>query len=864
MNDLKKDLLDDGKFTDVNNDKIEEAIIQIKDPVALSKSMEDYYRKRGESTPIFQNIEEFIIGFDKRNPSAIYSIPNNSSGVDTRDSLIIEFSETVWTDQGTISKDSDPARINRLVSVEKSQNPTIKIYNYTVSVLENGKKISVRLKNNLDFDQNYTVSLIGIKDLSGNTLSNPTVSFRTQKEEDLKVNTTPVHGTIDAPSLADITVNFSHNAYIKKNPIEKINPNNITGYLCLQKENDGKEVSYTVKQASEKKIIITPNLPLEDETKYIISNCGDFVSEQSQSFPSLRNQFKTKKYTLPTFSVETYKGGSKVEVVSENKKDVISHIDTLKIIFDEYMIDLEGNEITDISKYIKLELNDGNSKSTVQYNISTKKNLDKNEFTVNIGLNISKLPYSKNFTLEISNIKGRSNNPIGKVDFDFTTKSWESISFQGVSGGLDVSPSGSIFLAGSFSGQPIIFEDISLIPTNPSDEIIFLNKLDNHGNILKVTSPFTGTGYKEVRDIKWDANHIYMTGSFSGKIVAGTVSYTSKGQSDIFIAKFNATNLELINLKTYGSTENDTGLNIKISPKSNHIFIGGVCSQVIDLKDDTKTILKGTNNKPGDNNEYKGFILKLDKDLNNVWAFRILFSYDTSNDIFDRKEAKVPFAIGDDDRVYFHATYRQSILFPDKNNTDLTQSGLSKGTDVSGISYTLAIYNANGTFSKYTHFIVNEKTQRAYDILVTSSELFLLGSFESFSVKSSNGVLDLENQTGNSPNISIIRCNIEGEVLGGMVLGTLGEDVPYSFLKDKAGSLTDFFAIGELWGSITLGGTSLGQGDVFDAQIKNDGTLTEFNKLALAAKIKDYYHIVLSNSQIFLLYRNKIEKITKN
>ena len=863
IHDLKKDLLDDGKFTEVNDSKIQDATIAVKDPIALSAKLREYYTQKGEDLPAFQNIEDFIIGFDKGSPTATYSIRNNAAQVDVRDSLEISFSEYITTDRGRIFKGASFSQLQSLVSITKSQNPPIKVYGYTVSVLENNRKILIKFNDVLDFNRAYTVSVVDITDLSGNALSNPKLFFRTQPLQDLRINTSPVAGSDDIVALTNIEILFSHDAYIAGNPPQKINSTNVQGAICLQKDDDMSHIPYSIISASGKKVVIKPLSPLENEKKYLISSCAKLLSAFSQEFPTLKNRFQTKRPSAPTFDLETYKNTSKIETISANQKDVESHVDTLEIVFSEYLLNLQGEEVSDISKHVKLY--DADKGTLLNYTSSIEKSTVKDVFRIKLGLNVSKLPYKRNFRLEVKDLKGRSNNALSNISFNFSTKSWEYIPFNGTGSGMDISASGEIFLSGHYSGSPIIFEDIKLSP-GPNEKIIFLTKLDNDGNVIWVKEPFSGTGTKEVRDIKWYKDHIYITGNFSGTLTPSRgSSHTSRGGRDIFIAKLRADNGELIDVKTYGSSEDDTGLNLEVSPITNHIFLGGICSE----RQDTyfgSTTLKGTQKKPGIIGDYKGFILKLDGDLGYKWVFRVLFSYDLSKDFTKRREGKLPFAVGSNDKIYFHATYSGSILFPDKKTPDLTSSGITRGLDFPGGSlYTLAIYSKDGVFEKHTSFTADaQTTQRGFDILATPSAIFLLGSFNSSQVI--QGSHSIRNTTRSTANISLISLTLDGDASGMIGIKTMGQDTPYTLLKSNNPGSSGFFLVGETGGVLSLGGINLQQGDVFHAHI-NDGksiTTSSINKLHKLGKVSDigkYYHIASYNDRVVVLFRTRIKKV---
>lgn len=127
-----------------------------------------------------------------------------------------------------------------------------------------------------------------------------------------------------------------------------------------------------------------------------------------------------------------------------------------------------------------------------------------------------------------------------------------------------------IIVTGSFT-KTAAFADKKMTSKGISD--IFVARYDNKGNLLWVRQAGGASfdhGYSAAAD---QLNNVYVTGYFKGTAGFGDTSVTSYGDHDIFIAKYNS-NGELIWLKQAGGSYWDYGYAITTDNMNNVIVTG--------------------------------------------------------------------------------------------------------------------------------------------------------------------------------------------------------------------------------------------------------------------------------------------------
>ncbi len=137
-----------------------------------------------------------------------------------------------------------------------------------------------------------------------------------------------------------------------------------------------------------------------------------------------------------------------------------------------------------------------------------------------------------------------------------------------------VDKNGNYYFAGSFAVEALIAgELIEAIDVTSTD--MFVAKFDKLGSLqwIKVFGSPTydeGAPYVAVDSL----GSVYVTGGVGGRGQFDTKSYQSVGKLDAFVAKMSA-NGEFVWVQGSGSTENDMGTAISVSPNGDRIYASG-------------------------------------------------------------------------------------------------------------------------------------------------------------------------------------------------------------------------------------------------------------------------------------------------
>lgn len=136
----------------------------------------------------------------------------------------------------------------------------------------------------------------------------------------------------------------------------------------------------------------------------------------------------------------------------------------------------------------------------------------------------------------------------------------------------------NIYVAGSFGGEELNIDDITLSSTmdEGSDYYtsdVFTVKISSSGQVLWAKS-YGGTGNESLNDIAVDASgKIYITGSFGGVANFSGNFLVSEGSNDVFVLKTN--NAGVVEwAEGFGSTGSDNGKGI-IVDESGNIYVTG-------------------------------------------------------------------------------------------------------------------------------------------------------------------------------------------------------------------------------------------------------------------------------------------------
>ncbi|MEN6445088.1 MAG: SBBP repeat-containing protein [Candidatus Cloacimonas sp.] len=174
---------------------------------------------------------------------------------------------------------------------------------------------------------------------------------------------------------------------------------------------------------------------------------------------------------------------------------------------------------------------------------------------------------------------------------------------------IAVDDNGNIYITGSFESSSITFGSITLTNSYSVNNDIFVAKLDSNGNWLWAKQA-GGTNIDGSSGIAIDANgNSYVTGSFSSSsCYFGTITLTSSGSMDIFVAKLDS-NGNWLWAKQAGGTDYDWGDGIAVDANGNSYVTGNF---FINATFGTITLTS--------NGSYGIFVAKLDSNGNWLWA----------------------------------------------------------------------------------------------------------------------------------------------------------------------------------------------------------------------------------------------------
>ncbi len=128
----------------------------------------------------------------------------------------------------------------------------------------------------------------------------------------------------------------------------------------------------------------------------------------------------------------------------------------------------------------------------------------------------------------------------------------------------------NLLITGFFSGTNLIGNS-NLVSSGSED--IFVAKFDPAGNFLW-TRQAGGTGYDEGRGIAADASgNIFVTGFFQNTATFGNTNFTSSGQSDVFVAKYDPAG-NLLWVRSGGGKDYDEAHAIAVDALGNAVITG--------------------------------------------------------------------------------------------------------------------------------------------------------------------------------------------------------------------------------------------------------------------------------------------------
>ena len=349
---------------------------------------------------------------------------------------------------------------------------------------------------------------------------------------------------------------------------------------------------------------------------------------------------------------------------------------------------------------------------------------------------------------------------------------------------IAVDGSGNSYITGEFQGNAN-FGSITLTSTGSYD--LFIAKYDTYGNVLWAKQS-GGAGIEMGRGIAVDERgNCFITGYFNGSATFGSTTLTSSGSYDIFIAKYDSTG-NFLWADRAGSTGEDFGRNITVDDSGNSYITGTFRN----LADFGNTILTSS----GDEDI---FIAKYDVSGNLVWAKR---AGGTS------KDAAFGIAVDKSGNSYITGEFQGSANFE-----STTLSSTSSLPDIFIARYdasgnVLWAKQAGGSSNAHGRNIAVDGSGMSY----VTGEFEGSASFGSTTLSSSGGV-----------DIFVAQFDTSGNVLWVIRAGGNLEERASGIALDGSGNpyISGYFLGQASFGSTTL--TSSGSSDLYIAKL---GTVT--------------------------------------
>ncbi len=287
---------------------------------------------------------------------------------------------------------------------------------------------------------------------------------------------------------------------------------------------------------------------------------------------------------------------------------------------------------------------------------------------------------------------------------------------------IAINSNGEVYVTGYFSGTAY-FNSYKITAFGNTD--IFVAKLDSSGNWLWAQN-IDGDGFDRGNSIVAEGNNCYITGNFDSNVKFGSISLTSRGSKDIFVAKLNSSGNWLW-AKSAGSTSSDDSYNINIDNNNQNIVITGYFSSTATFG--SINLISAGSRDP--------FIAKLDTAGSWQWAKRI----GSSN-----SEEITTSYIDNNNDIYVGGFYSKSFLIDTANLTT------PNGKDVF-----LAKMNSNGLW-QWVRTFNGQNDDLIYSITGDDNYIFISGGFEknlssgSYTINSNgvrNGYFAKMNKNGN-------------------------------------------------------------------------------------------------------------------
>ncbi|WP_114783185.1 SBBP repeat-containing protein [Botryobacter ruber] len=387
-------------------------------------------------------------------------------------------------------------------------------------------------------------------------------------------------------------------------------------------------------------------------------------------------------------------------------------------------------------------------------------------------------------------------------------------------GGLDVDDglsiatdkAGNTYITGQFQGTAS-FGSTTLTSDGNTD--IFIAKYDASGNVVWAKQA-GGTGSDIANSIAVDGSgNTYITGRYSGTAVFGGITHTSNGNYDIFIVKYNTAG-DFQWAQSAGGTGFENSYGVDVDGSGNAYLTGNFTGTA----PFGNTVLSSTSGGTDI------FIAKYDASGNGMWAQKVEGSHiDQGYDI----------SVDNLGNFYITGFFNQSVTF---GSTSLTGNSyntffIAKYDTAGNVQWAK---KAEGTGSSIGYGITVDESGNAY----VTGEFFDTAIFGNITLISA----------GNR-DIFIAQYDAAGYVLWAQRIGGLEHEIAGGIAVDRYENafLTGSFTETAAFGNVTL--SSLGT-EVFVMKISNAGTPTSISESKLATPLTIYPNPVHEKLQLKL------------
>lgn len=307
--------------------------------------------------------------------------------------------------------------------------------------------------------------------------------------------------------------------------------------------------------------------------------------------------------------------------------------------------------------------------------------------------------------------------------------------------------------------------------------------------------------------------NIYVAGNLKGTGVFGNTNVNSVGDSDVFLAKYTSEGV-LLWVRTAGSPAGDFNTDISLD-NSGNIIITGYYFDVIDFGGNVLSC-SGSSDI---------FICKYNPQGTVLWAKR---AGGTNLDICSSVVTDIS------GNIYISGYFSGSMTFEGGTNVLLTSLGGEDGF-IAKLNESGDVLWANG--------IQGSALQRGRDVLISGSDIFMMGTFENFTDFGNSNSL---NSGAGNVDIFIAKYNLSGDCQAVTGFGGAGTDIASRLTKDVN---SDIWACGSIYQNALIGGFNLVSAGNYDAFfVKLNSSLNILNAKLMGGNSLDYANDINTDS----------------